>query len=107
MKHSRRWATIPLAAGLYAGISAPAEAWADDLYDYGEYLSSECTTCHLLSGQSEGIPPITGWTVDKFATVLGSYKDGQQENAAMRNVAKRLTDEDIRALAIFFNKQGH
>jgi cytochrome c len=107
MKYSRRWAIIPLAAGLFAGFSGPAEIWADELYEYGEYLSSECTTCHLLSGQSDGIPSIIGWPEDKFITALGSYKDGQQENEAMRNVAKRLTNEDIKALAVFFNRQGH
>ena len=28
--------------------------------DYGEYLSSECTTCHHAQGLDEGIPSITG-----------------------------------------------
>ena len=26
----------------------------------GEYLSSECVTCHQLSGRHQGIPPIVG-----------------------------------------------
>ncbi len=27
----------------------------------GQYLSSECVTCHQLTGQYQGIPPIVGW----------------------------------------------
>jgi cytochrome c len=102
MKGSRVWALILLTVGL----SGPEEAWADDLYDFGEYLSGECITCHQLSGESAGIPSITGWPLDNFITVLESYRDGAQENEAMRSVAKRLSDEDIKALAVFFHEQN-
>ena len=34
----------------------------------GEYLSSECVTCHQLSGRYQGIPPIVGWPEPSFTT---------------------------------------
>jgi cytochrome c553 len=107
MKVSRVRALVLLLTSLYTGPLGPKGAWGDELYDYGEYLSSECATCHQLSGKSAGIPSITGWPVDNFITALESYKNGLQENAAMLSVAKRLSDEDIKALAVFFHKQGH
>lgn len=92
--------------GLVAGYCVISPVRADELYEYGEYLSSECTTCHQLGGKTKGIPKITGMPVKLFIVVLRSYRDGSQENEAMKSVAKRLTNEDMRALAVFFNKQG-
>lgn len=92
-------------AGLSVGFPDPQAGRADELYDYGEYLASECTTCHQLSGKSDGIPSITGWPVDHFVSVLKSYRDGAGENKAMRSVAGRLSDEEITALAVYFNRQ--
>ena len=38
---------ILLAAGLLLGCTP---AIADELMEYGEYLSGECTTCHQIDG---------------------------------------------------------
>lgn len=94
------------AAVLAAGLLQPRPTQADELYEYGEYLSGECTTCHQRSGASSGIPSITGWPVDAFVIVLKSYRDGAKENEAMRNVAQGLSDEDMMALARYFHQQG-
>ena len=70
---------------------------------YGEYLSAECVTCHQLSGEAKGsIPPIVGLPEDLFIDALTAYKTGKRENDVMRNIAARLTDEDMEALAAFF-----
>ena len=37
--------------------------------DYGEYLSSECTTCHHAQGLDEGIPSITGWPIESLSLI--------------------------------------
>jgi len=68
----------------------------------GEYLSSSCTTCHQLSGKTNGIPAIVGGRKASFAAVMKSYKLGERENQAMRNAAQGLSDEDIDALAAYF-----
>lgn len=69
----------------------------------GAYLSSECVACHQASGvQVAGIPAIVGWPRDQFVAVMQSYRDGHRDNPVMHNVASRLTDEEIAALAVHF-----
>ncbi len=70
--------------------------------DYGEYLSSECTTCHHTQGLDEGIPSITGWPVESFVWALHSYKSGARNHPIMEMITQRLSNEEIASLAIFF-----
>jgi len=84
----------------------PVKAQAEELYAYGEYLSGECLTCHRLDDGSSEIPAIFGWPEDKFIETLAMYKHGARENAAMRNVAASLSDEEMTALARFFAGQA-
>ena len=70
--------------------------------DYGEYLSSECTTCHHAQGLDEGIPSITGWPIESFVWALHSYKSGARNHPIMEMITQRLSNEEIAALAIFF-----
>ena len=70
--------------------------------EYGEYLSSECVSCHLLSGETEGIPSITGWDPEGFVAVVNAYKNKELENRAMQTIAGRLDDEMIGSLAQYF-----
>ena len=70
--------------------------------DYGEYLSSECTTCHHAQGLDEGIPSITGWPIESFVWSLHSYKSGARKHPIMEMVTQRLSNEEIASLAIFF-----
>ena len=70
--------------------------------DYGEYLSSECTTCHHAQGLDEGIPSITGWPIESFVWALHSYKNGARKHPIMEMITQRLSNEEIASLAIFF-----
>ena len=70
--------------------------------EYGRYLSSECVTCHQLSGADEGIPPITGWEQNTFISVLEAYQKRKLPNRVMRNIAANLDKEQMQALAVFF-----
>jgi cytochrome c553 len=92
----------PIAALVFLCIDG---ARAEELYPYGEYLSGECLTCHRLDSNSSEIPAIFGWPEDKFIETLAMYKYGSRENAAMRNVAMSLGDEEMAALARFFASQ--
>ncbi len=89
--------------GVLAAASAPAEA--DDLLEFGAYLSSECTTCHQLDGSHDGIPPIVGWPEQDFVEALKKYQRGLRNHAIMENVAKSLADDEIAALARYFSLQ--
>ena len=70
--------------------------------EWGEYLASECTTCHQRDGAAQGIPSITHWPEDRFVVALHAYREGLRPHQVMQSVARRLTDEDIAALAAYF-----
>lgn len=82
-------------------VSANILALEGDV-EYGEYLSSECTTCHQNSGSNDGIPSIVGWETEDFVTAMHAYREKHRENPVMQMVTGRLTDEEIAALAAFF-----
>lgn len=69
----------------------------------GEYLSAECVTCHQLSGSAAGgIPSIVGLAENAFVEALEAYKTGKRDNPVMRNIATRLSQDDMAALAAYF-----
>lgn len=70
--------------------------------EYGEYLGSECKTCHQTSGSDDGIPSIVGLPTEDFATAMHAYREKFRENPVMQIVAGRLDDEEIAALAAYF-----
>ncbi len=70
--------------------------------EYGEYLSSECTTCHRADGTSEGIPSITQWPTEDFVIAMHAYKTKRRPHPVMQMMAGRLSDEEIAALAAYF-----
>ena len=70
--------------------------------EYGEYLSSECTTCHQRDGNNEGIPSITNWPEEDFVLAMHAYKRKMRPHPVMQMMAGRLSDEEIAALAAYF-----
>jgi cytochrome c len=68
----------------------------------GEYLSSECVTCHQLSGKYEGIPPIVGWPEDSFIEIMNEYRSKRRDNPVMQTISGRFNKEEIAALAAYF-----
>jgi cytochrome c len=70
--------------------------------DYGEYLSSECTTCHQRDGSDQGIPSITYWPEEDFVIAMHAYKRKLRPHPVMQMMASRLSDEEIAALAAYF-----
>lgn len=73
---------------------------------YGEYLSSECSTCHQRNGSDEGIPSITGWPTEDFVVAMHAYKKKIRPHPVMQMMAGRLSDEEIAALAAYFADLG-
>lgn len=70
--------------------------------EWGEYLASECTTCHQRDGAARGIPSITHWPEDRFVVAMHAYRERLRPHQVMQSVAQRLTNEDIAALATYF-----
>ncbi|MEM8728331.1 MAG: c-type cytochrome [Pseudomonadota bacterium] len=87
-------------------VSAEVLAIEGDI-EYGEYLASECTTCHLADGGNDGIPGIIGWDPAEFVTAMHAYKDKYRENPVMQMVTGRLANDEIAALAAYFQGLGN
>lgn len=87
-------------------VSAEILALEGDV-EYGEYLSSECTTCHQASGSDDGIPSIVGWETADFATAMHAYKEKHRDHPVMQMVSNRLSDDEIAALAAYFKSLGN
>ncbi len=73
---------------------------------YGEYLASECLACHQTDGSDDGIPSIVGWSRHRFERVMHAYRVKARSNAVMQTVGGSLGDEEIAALARYFEELG-
>lgn len=69
---------------------------------WGEYLASECQTCHQRDGSDQGIPSITPWPEEDFVIAMHAYKRKLRPHPVMQMMAGRLSDEEIAALAAYF-----
>jgi cytochrome c len=70
--------------------------------ELGRYLSSECMTCHGTARTDSTIPNIFGLAQPRFAEALKAYRAKALPNPIMQTIAGRLNDEDIAALALYF-----
>ena len=69
---------------------------------YGEYLASDCQTCHRSDNKNEGIPGINGREIKEIVYALHEYKNKYRKNEVMQMMAGGLGDEEIAALASYF-----
>ena len=86
---------------LTTGVATAARA-AD--IELGRYLASECLTCHRAATADGAIPNIFGVAEPHLVDVIKAYRAKQLPNAVMQNIAGRLTDDEIAALALYFSK---
>ncbi len=82
-------------------MNAPAQTKGDRAL--GEYLGAECVTCHQLSGKAVGaIPPIVGVDTESFTALMNAYRKKERDNQVMQTIATKFSDEEIAALAAYF-----
>lgn len=91
---------MPRLAAVVGLVMAGHAAAAD--VELGRYLATECTTCHRAATAGGAIPSILGMAEARLAGVLKAYRDRVLPNPVMQNIASRLTDEEIAALARYF-----
>ena len=86
-------------------LTLPAEILAlEGDIEWGAYLAGECTTCHQADGSDEGIPSITHWPTRDFVLAMHAYKRKLRANPVMQTVAGALSDDEIAALAAYFEQ---
>ena len=71
---------------------------------YGEYLASECVTCHGAPANAS-IPALQALPYDELIAALKAYREGTRTNPVMQSVARSLSDAEIEALAAYFSGQ--
>ena len=98
---SAGFAAVAIWAAATCCLSASSSSSAGDLA-LGRHLSGECVTCHPRDARNVGIPVINGWPADQFVAVLKSYKARERDNPVMQSVAAGLNDEEMAALAAYF-----
>ncbi len=86
-----------------AHVMMSSHTYAEGDREFGEYLSAECVTCHQSKDVDAKIPVIDGMDAAGFAALMEAYRNEELENPTMRIIAKRLTDEEIAALAAYFS----
>ncbi len=89
-----------LAAALYLFTPNLTTAAGDRVL--GEYLSSECVTCHQITGKYQGIPPIVGWPEESFIGIMNEYRSKRRSNPVMETIAGKFSNEEVAALAAYF-----
>ena len=101
--HPHRAAAGPVSARLAAAavaIMTVGRAAATDI-ELGRYLATGCMTCHRAAAGA-AIPNIYGMAEARFAETIRAYRDRRLPNPVMQNIASRLADEEIAALARYF-----
>ncbi len=100
--------TRPLSAPADPAVAAAGEA----IFRWGKPEAGlvACGGCHNRRGEGYdrglpgGVPAVRGQHPDYTAKQLFAFKDGSRKNdwnGVMRNVASRLSDEEIRSLAAY------
>lgn len=96
---------LTLATRLFgtAAMLASSPGQADETVEYGAYLSSECMTCHRAGGSNGSIPSLAGRSREYILSALAAFKSGERQSSVMQDVAKRLADDEMLALAAYFS----
>ena len=72
---------------------------------YGEYLASECASCHNAGAVSQGTPDLAGRPREDFLHLMVAYRQRALPNPIMQMTAAKFSDEELAALAEWFATQ--
>lgn len=72
-----------------------------------EMMAETCAGCHGTDGSSLGpvTPTIASISVDYFVLSMKDYKSGRRPATVMDRIAKAYSDEDIMAMAKYFQQK--
>ncbi|MBF6057361.1 MULTISPECIES: c-type cytochrome [Thiomicrorhabdus] len=103
MKNSIKLKTLLAACSLMAAASAQAEPTMAN----AQAMAWQCAPCHGTNGQEfkEAMPPLAGMPAQQFIDAMTAYREGTRAAVIMDRVARGFTDDEIKAMAIWFEKQ--
>ena len=97
-----------------AALMLPAVAFAQegtppklDLAKAQQTATQTCAACHGPDGNSatSANPNLAGQHADYITLQLAHFKAGVRANAIMQGMAANLSDDDMRALGVYFSQQ--
>ncbi len=90
--------------GAYFAVQLPPKAGGDPaLVQQGKSKATVCLGCHGSAGEGNGqFPRLGGQQPEYLMQQLSNFKRGARQNGAMQAIAGNLSEEDIKALAVFF-----
>ena len=96
-----------LTLSLSAMFMTPATAEPQNPMATGGAMAWQCAPCHGTNGQEflEAMPPLAGMPAEQFTKAMIAYREGTRAAIIMDRVARGFTDDEIKAMAIWFEKQ--
>lgn len=84
--------------------AAAAAPFTGDVQAGKIFAEAECKGCHGLDGKgaAPAIPHLAGQRARYLFAALQSYKEGRRTHAALRDIAKHMSEADARNLAAYF-----
>ena len=95
-----------------AGVFSVSQAQAQQQVKPADQLVSQCIGCHGIPGYQSSfpevhkVPMISGQSAKYIAAALNAYKKGDRKHPTMRGIATSMTDQDIEAVAAYYEKHG-
>jgi len=94
----------PAAAAALLVLSSAVPAQDTTL---GRNLAAVCANCHGTDGHARGgiLKPLAGVPADVIVAAMVNYRSGATPATVMQQVAKGLSDDQIKAIAAHFAAQ--
>ncbi|MBA3562463.1 MAG: cytochrome c4 [Gammaproteobacteria bacterium] len=88
-------------------LAASGASWAQGDPADGRILAETCLGCHGIQGYMNAypnyhVPKLGGQKADYIVAALNAYKAEQRPHATMHSQAATLSDEDMQAIAAYF-----
>ena len=101
----RKLAATGIAAVLAGGLGFSQIASADGV-SRAELLAAQCNACHGYNGKgAKPNPSINGEDVADFVDLMAAFGTGEEPATIMGRHASGYTEEELKLLAEYFNKQ--
>jgi cytochrome subunit of sulfide dehydrogenase len=94
---------LALACALTASLAGAQPAPNPNL---ARNLAAQCANCHGTDGKSEqAIPALAGRPAADLIAAMAAFKAGTRPATIMHQLAKGYTDEQVKLMAEWFEKQ--
>ena len=97
-------AVLMIAASALAAAAAPAHGQGDAAR--GRDLAATCANCHGSGGKAQPpLPALAGQSKADLVQKMNDFRDGKRPATIMHQIAKGYTNEQVEAMAAWFEQQ--